>query len=149
MLTSLRRLLTGKPDNSKASGFSTHRLETAVAVLLFEVSRADDEISGIEKARIAEALAGSFDMASDELEALLLEAEREVEQSTSLFPFTRLINEQFSHAEKKTLIEHLWRVSFADQKLDRYEEQIIRRIADLLYLPVADVMHARDKAGRG
>jgi uncharacterized tellurite resistance protein B-like protein len=130
------------------SGFSEHRLETAVAVLLFEVSRADDDISSLEKARIAEALARSFDMAANELEALLEEAEHEVEQSTSLFPFTRLINEQFSQAEKKALVEQLWRVSFADRKLDRFEEQIIRRIADLLYLPVADVMHARDKAGR-
>ena len=107
---------------------------------------ADDNISGIEKARIAEALANSFDMSAGELEALLSEAEHEVEQSTSLFPFTRLVNEQFSHAEKKTLVEHLWRVSFADEKLDRYEEQIIRRIADLLYLSAVDVMHARDKA---
>ena len=146
MLTNLRRLLSGNPGRTATSSFGVHRLETAVAVLLFEVSRADDNISGIEKARIAEALANSFDMSAGELEALLSEAEHEVEQSTSLFPFTRLVNEQFSHAEKKTLIEHLWRVSFADEKLDRYEEQIIRRIADLLYLPAVDVMHARDKA---
>lgn len=43
-------------------------------------------------------------------------------------------------------MELLWRVAFADGRLDRYEEHLIRRIADLLHLPHRDFIRAKLRA---
>jgi uncharacterized tellurite resistance protein B-like protein len=40
--------------------------------------------------------------------------------------------------QKIALLESLWRVAFADGRLDKYEEQFIRRIAGLINLPPSE-----------
>ena len=37
--------------------------------------------------------------------------------------------------DKVQLITSLWKVAYADGDLDKYEEHLIRRVADLLYVP--------------
>ena len=49
------------------------------------------------------------------------------------------------------LIHNMWEVAYADGHIDRYEEHLIRKVADLLYLSHVDFIkskvNARDKAG--
>jgi uncharacterized tellurite resistance protein B-like protein len=40
----------------------------------------------------------------------------------------------------------MWRVALADDALSRYEEHVIRKVADLLYLPHHDFMLAKQLA---
>jgi uncharacterized tellurite resistance protein B-like protein len=37
----------------------------------------------------------------------------------------------------------LWSVAYADDKLDRYEEYYVRKIADLLYISHSDYIKAK------
>lgn len=48
--------------------------------------------------------------------------------------------------ERVRLVEHLWRVTFADGRLDYYEDHYVRKIAHLLYVPNTDSMLARNRA---
>ncbi|HLB15689.1 MAG TPA: TerB family tellurite resistance protein [Burkholderiales bacterium] len=64
--------------------------------------------------------------------------------------FTSLINKRFSPEQKARVVEHMWRVAYADAELSAYEQHTIRKLADLLYVPhgayIAAKLRARDAA---
>ena len=82
-------------------------------------------------------------MEDGELESLVASAQETAERSTSLYEFTTLINAQYSMDEKFDLIKALWRVAAADGDIHRYEDHLIRRIADLLYVAHTDFIRAK------
>ncbi|MDX1811364.1 MAG: TerB family tellurite resistance protein, partial [Gammaproteobacteria bacterium] len=51
------------------------------------------------------------------------------------YEFTSLINNGFSPEEKVKIIELMWQVAYSDKELEKYEEALVRKIADLLYVP--------------
>ena len=59
---------------------------------------------------------------------------------------TALVNEHFSARDKYDLVYNLWRVAYADGSLDKHEEALIRHIAELIHLPHAGFVQARNQA---
>lgn len=110
-------------------------LHLASAVLLLEVSRADFDIQDEELISIAQSLSERFNFSDDEANNLINLARAEQDSHVSIHPFIKIINDGCSAEEKKILLEDLWRVAYADDKLDKYEEYQIRKVADLLYIP--------------
>ena len=45
--------------------------------------------------------------------------------------------------DKVLLVENLWRLALADDHLDKYEEQMIRKTADLLYVSHSDFIRTK------
>jgi uncharacterized tellurite resistance protein B-like protein len=74
---------------------------------------------------------------------LLSLAESAADEATSLYEFTTLVNEHYSYDQRVKLIENLWRVAFADKKLDRYEEHLIRKVSDLVYVRHSDFIRTK------
>ena len=66
-----------------------------------------------------------------------------LEEAVSLYEFTAVINDQFDREQKIDLVEMLWRVAYADQELDQYEEYFVRKIADLLHVSHKDYIQAK------
>jgi len=122
-------------EDTDAAGRDGHDIDLAAAALLVEVARADHEQSGDEEAAMGELLATSLNLSEQEVEAILGRAGDAVEDATSLFEFTRLVNDHYSMDEKRDLVRSMWQVALADRNLDKYEEHIIRRVAELIYLP--------------
>ena len=56
-----------------------------------------------------------------------------------------LLNKNFSPQRKAQFIEYLWRVAMADGKIDMYEDQLVRKLADLLYVAHNDFILARHR----
>ena len=110
-------------------------LHLASAVLLLEVSRADFDIQDEELISIAQSLSERFNFSDNEANNLIKLARTEQDSHVSIHPFIKIINDSCSAEEKKILLEDLWRVAYADDKLDKYEEYQIRKVADLLYIP--------------
>ena len=119
------------------------KLELASAALMIELMRTDSRIDAREKQTLALVLKETFALEQDSLEELLNLAETAATQATSLFEFTSLINESYSYEQRVKLIENLWRVAFADHKLDRYEEHMIRMVADLIYIRHSDFIRTK------
>ena len=67
-------------------------------------------------------------------------------KSISLHQFTKLIHDNYSLEEKKEIIYLLWLVAYSDEDLDMYEESMIRKISDLLYIPHQDFIQAKLRA---
>ena len=110
-------------------------MHLASAALLLEVSRADFDIQDEELNSIANSLTARFNFSKQEAANLIELARTEQDSHVSIHPFVKIINDGCSADEKKLLLEDLWRVAYADDKLDKYEEYQLRKIADLLYIP--------------
>ena len=112
-----------------------HEYQLAVAALLIEMSRADFDPKAVERSAVTNAVERAFNLSPEETKDLIRLAEAEADHATSLYEFTRLINAQLTAEQKCHVIELLWRVAFADGKVDRYEEYLVRKVADLIYVP--------------
>ena len=123
-----------------------HALRVATAVLLIEVVRADFAVEPAEEARMRQLLQQQFDLEDAELDALLEEARTDADHLVSLQHITRLLNQHFDHAMKRRVIEMMWQVVYADGEKDHYEEHLLRKVADLLYVSHAEFIQARHKA---
>lgn len=143
MLTTIKALFTQDADGAERDD---HDIDLAAAALLVEVARADHEQSAEEEAAMGALLAESLGLAADEVEAVLGRAGDAVEDATSLFEFTRLVNDHYSIDEKRQLVRSMWQVALADQDLDKYEEHIIRRVAELIYLPHPEFIQTKHEA---
>ena len=80
---------------------------------------------------------------------LLDEARREADRAVELQQFTRRLHEQLSEAEKLRIVEMLWRVALADKKLDKHEDHLVRRIAELMYVRHSDLIRIRNRVRGG
>ena len=149
MLKALVRLFAPAPGDPSAPPVEADRNQacrTAGAALLVEMSRADHEVKSIERDAIESALRQVFELDAASAAGLLRRGEDHADAATSLYEFTRLINRFFQPAEKEELIELLWFVAFADGRLDKYEEHLVRRIAGLTYVSHAAFIRAKHRA---
>jgi uncharacterized tellurite resistance protein B-like protein len=113
-------------------------LDLAVASLLVELARADFSASETEFAAIRELLRRRYAMSEQTVEALIARAVSRADRAVSLHEFTHRLNAELPEADKLAIVEMLWQVSQADGHIDKYEEQLIRRIAGLLHVSDRD-----------
>lgn len=113
-------------------------IEYATAALMIELAKADFEEDDIERQLILAMLRDTFDIEGEYLEELMTTAEAASADASDLFQFTSLVNEHYDNDQKILLLENLWRVAYADGRLDKYEEQFIRKIAGLVNLPPSE-----------
>jgi uncharacterized tellurite resistance protein B-like protein len=121
-------------------------LRLAVAALLVEVLRADYEVGREERQQVVASTSRLLGLGAEESEALVAEAERHIDKSHDLYQFTSQINRAYGDAEKLQLLEALWRVARSDATVHKYEEHLIRRVADLLYMPHSSFITAKLRA---
>jgi uncharacterized tellurite resistance protein B-like protein len=122
------------------------QLNLAAATLLLEVVYADETFNECEVELLPQMLMDTLGLTSAHAQELITEATKVRGNATSLFEFTAEINEQFNLAEKQHLLLAMWRLAYADGELSQYEDQIIRRTADLLYLKHSELIQMRNIA---
>ena len=126
-----------EPELGPGATVQPHALQLATAALLLEMMRMDSRILPAERSTALDALRHEFGLSQGELDALVGLAEEEARQSTSYYQFTSLINQACAADQKAKIIEYLWQVAYADGHLDAHESHLMRKIADLLYVPQA------------
>jgi uncharacterized tellurite resistance protein B-like protein len=110
------------------------RLKTATCVILLEAATADENFSEQEQRKILDILKVRYNMTDDEVEELIEKSERERADSTDLWYFTNLINENMDNEEKYSLLELVWEVIYSDGTLDKFENYIARKLQNMLNL---------------
>ncbi|MEZ5832350.1 MAG: TerB family tellurite resistance protein [Dongiaceae bacterium] len=136
--------LTGRAPPSLET--RTDELELAVAALLIEAARMDDQFDEAERATIERLLAERFDLSRDAVLSLMEAAERAVKESTQFFPFTQEIVKRISHEDRAQILEMMWQVAYSDGVLDPHEDALLRRIAGLIHVPDKERGLARQRA---
>lgn len=146
LLARLRGLIPAAERPGPQGAEGPERLRISVAALLVELARADFEQHEAEERRILALLARYYGLTDAQAVELLAEAERLVDDSVSLRDFTAPLHEGLSYREKEELIAMLWTVALEDRQLDKYEEFLIGKLAELLYVSRGDVIRLRYQA---
>ena len=141
MIDKIKAFFAKNVVDAEDSSISGEQLATAA--LLIEVMVIDGNLAEDELQSISATLAQMLDLSSEQVDELVLLSRDEVADATSLYQFTKEINAHFSHEKKLNLMTAMWRVAFADGHLDKHEEGIIRRVADLLHLRHSEFMQCK------
>jgi uncharacterized tellurite resistance protein B-like protein len=120
--------------------------QLATAALLIEVMVIDGDLDDQEMQSIAGTLSNMLDLTEEQINQLIELSKEEVAEATSLYQFTKEINEHFDIDKKLSLMTAMWRVAFADGHLDKHEENIIRRVADLLHIRHSEYIRCKANA---
>jgi uncharacterized tellurite resistance protein B-like protein len=120
----------------------------AAATLLIEVAWADHDIAKEETAVIRLALAQQFALTEHEIDEVMSSSIAQHGESVGLYAFTRTLVEAWEEPARFDLVVKLWQLALSDDKLDRFEEHMIRKIAELLYVSHQRFIEAKQLARR-
>ena len=129
-----------KAQTPNADGPDPQRV--AVAALLVEAARADEQYEEGEIEIIDKSLAAMFGVSLADAAALRVEGEKAQAQALDIQRFTREAK-QLDAEEKIAFIEKLWEVVLSDGVKDMFEDTLIRRICGLIYVDDKDSGAAR------
>ena len=132
MLAKIKQLFAKKSDDSDQDKVAKEHLATAA--LLIEVMVIDGHMDDQELQSIGSTLCSILDLSQSQVDDLIALSREEVAEATSLYQFTKQINDHYDLEGKLQLLTSMWKVAYADGELDKYEENIIRRVADLLHI---------------
>jgi uncharacterized tellurite resistance protein B-like protein len=124
---------------------TVHDIRVATCALLVEIARIDEKFTEAEMETILTILKQKYGLSQDHADALIAEAERELEKSVDLWQFTNLINENYSNEEKIKIIEILWQIVYVDGKMDQYEHYLMNKLQNLLRLTHDQLITAKLK----
>jgi len=151
MLTKLKSLFEAlTAPSAQGSDVSpladAEKIQFAAAVLLVEVMMADHHVDESEIQRLLESLQRLFPITQEQSQELMQLATVKHEKLVSLHDMTQILNASKNQDLKKKLIFAMWSIALADENKDKYEEHLIRKVADLLYVSHADFIQARLRA---
>ena len=124
---------------------SEHDIRVATCALFVEIARIDNEFSDAEMETILSILKEKYGLSPEHADALIEEAEKELEKSVDLWQFTRRINENYSNEEKIEIIETLWQIVYVDGKMDEHEHYLMGKLQNLLNLTHDQLISAKLK----
>ena len=121
----------------------------AACALLLEIAHADDVFAPEERERIVRAVREDLGVPAADVAEVVRLAEEERRESVDLYQFTKLVGEKFSRDQRLRLVEVIWGVVYADGELSAVENQLARRIAELLGFQHPEVQAVREKVKTG
>ena len=121
------------------------KLQLATVALFLEMMQMDDRVEVKEQNIILSLINQNFSITTEQSTSLLQLAEQKRTHATDYYQFTSLINKEYSQEQKVRLIESLWKIAFIDGILDIQEEYLVRKIADLLYVPHSAFIMAKNR----
>jgi len=127
--------------HSKKNDFD---VELTASILAYEIARSDGNISESELSILfneIKKISAKVGKSEEEIFKILEEYSK---NNVSFHEFINDINNDFSKANKLSLIQFLYEVAYADERLDVDEERLIRRIADLINIKDLDVLKIKD-----
>ena len=103
-----------------------------IACLLIHAAKIDENYTSEERGIIKKTVKKLYpDL--DNLDGIISKAEQKENDSNHIQEFTRDVK-SLSTENKIIIVETLWRIILSDGKSDIYEDNLMRRLAGLLYL---------------
>ena len=133
-----KKKVTETPEEESLSSISK-----ACSSLLIEVALSDKDFDEEEITSMKEILKTTHGISDETINELVSNAKQTVDESTSLYSYTREVNDNFTYDDKLLLLQSLWDIAYADGNVDKYEEHLIRKISDLIYISHSDFIQAK------
>jgi len=145
MLDKLKAMFTPSAGPLRL-GDSAHDMRVAVCAVLLEAAEVDQQVPAAERRTIRELLKREFDLSDSAVEALIADTRTARNNASDLWPFTTAIARVYSPDQKLNLLQMVWQVIFADNRLDPYEDQLARRLQAMLSVNHSLLMEAKKRA---
>ena len=147
MFSNIKRFFrkAGQKETDANEVSQEHDIRVATCALLVELARIDEKFTSEEMDKILSILKSKYGLAGEHADALIAEAEKELENSVDLWQFANLINQNYSNQEKIEIIETLWQVVYVDGKMDEYEHYLMNKLKNLLRLSHDQLIEAKLK----
>ena len=129
--------------NNNSEKSNTNEESINVACLLIHAAKIDENYTSEEKEIIKKTVKKLYPNL-DNLDDVISKAEQKENDSNHIQEFTKNVK-SLSTENKIIIIETLWRIILSDGKSDIYENNLMRRLAGLLYLDDKIVGEAKIK----
>jgi len=136
-----------RQEPEKALSYDDKQL--AACALMVEVATIDENFSEVELSALGQEMQRQFLLPADSVNALIELAKDEQDRAASLHQFTQLVNDNCDTNEKFELMVGMWRIAFADDQLDKYEEYMVRKVSELIYVSHSDFIRSKKIAKQG
>ena len=143
MIDALSEYFRDRLQVQKNSDSAEDAARLAAAALLFEAAMSDYDLGEEERTTIQQLVREQFDLDDTDASVLATLAQQRVRESVGLHGFTSLINQHWSEKDRLNLVEQMWRVVYADGRLDDHELHLMRKIQRLLHIPQKDFVSAK------
>jgi uncharacterized tellurite resistance protein B-like protein len=130
-----------KPDVNRDAA-----IRLATAVLMIDVARADHVFDESEFDSILELVRSHFALPAEQAAELVIAANEKAEDLVSAYDFTKVLHDHLDHGEKARIVALLWKIAYADGRLDKYEDSLVLKISDLLHVSRGLVMRLKHDA---
>jgi len=149
MFESLRKIF-GFDENPEEAGYSKgslmdteKKLQIATCTLFIQLAKADDNFTDKERDTIISIMKSTYNLDDEFIDELIKMAEKRLEYDENIYDLTQIINQTLSNDEKFELLKNLWRLIYIDEKLDIYEDHIIKKIGGLINMGHEDIIRAK------
>jgi uncharacterized tellurite resistance protein B-like protein len=145
MLDYLKKILSFQENSPEDNTYEGHKkkIQLAACILFVEIANADNNFSDAEKEKIISTMKNYFNLREDEIRELILLAEERRKTDTSIYEYTNVISRNFSNDDKYELLKIFWNLVFTDRLMDKYEEQIVKKIGMLINVDYRDIISAK------
>ena len=145
MLARIRDIFMGAAPVEETEESHEERVRIATCVLMREAATADAEYSEEESVHVLQTLRTRYKLSKDDAEELMDVARQRRDHSFDLWQFTNQININTSIDEKLEIVEEIWRVVYADGRLDGHEDYLMHKFRKLLNLTHKQLIDAKVK----
>jgi len=110
------------------------------------VARADFVFDESEFDQVLKLVEVHFRLTAEQAAELVVAASDKAENLVDIHEFTRLLHDYLTEDEKAQIVSLLWQIAYADGRLDKYEDSLVLKISDLLYVSRGRVMRLKHDA---
>lgn len=130
--------------NTDKLDWQLQEITYAATSLMLAVAKADFDEDPEEELFVVETIRALLEIDEETLDQLLIYAHTRTD-SHDLSEFTDLVNRHYDDDDKQALLDCLWRVAYADGRIDQYEEQFIIKVATEINLTESDVTASKER----
>ena len=138
MIEAIQNFFKTRIESKESDEEKETAARVAAGALLFEAAMSDYQLDDVERQTIKDLIIEQFNLDRTDAMTLIALAEIQAKEATGLHGFTTLINQNWSEIERVNLMEKMWRVVYADGRLDDHELHLMRKIQRLLHIPQVD-----------
>src|SRR6201997_846008 len=152
MLDGLRQLIADVvAPNQQGRSFDETGFRLAATALLIHVVSLDGEPSEVEKRKLHSLIESHFGLDRGSADRLIATATRVEGEAVDLYHFTSVIMREVDQTGRLRIVEMMWELVYADGEVSEFEDNVVRRAADLLGISSRDRIELKHRvaAARG
>ena len=138
--------LFGTSPKRKPKKTDDTELKQAAALLMYKMVHSDGVADPMELLHYKETLRKEFNLSQEKLDELLNFVTESDVSKVSLEELTTEIRNYCGNAKRVKMLEYLWILAFADDRIDKKEAEIVNQVAQQLYLSDVEMTRAQENA---